>query len=79
MMMNDDDDVEQIVDRADPVEQAEFVAEVRAQNKLSSVTFADDYPVEFHNWREFPVYGTKYEVRASVACLLVLVLHRRRR
>ncbi|CAM9597354.1 unnamed protein product, partial [Ectocarpus sp. 13 AM-2016] len=52
---------QQIVDRADPVEQAEFVAEVRAQNKLSSVTFADDYPVEFHNWREFPVYGTKYE------------------
>ncbi|CAB1120024.1 unnamed protein product [Ectocarpus sp. CCAP 1310/34] len=59
--VDDDDDDEQIVDRADPVEQAEFVAEVRAQNKLSSVTFADDYPVEFHNWREFPVYGTKYE------------------
>lgn len=54
---------EQIVDRADPVEQAKFVAEVQAGHKLSSVTFADDYPVELHNWgTEFPIYGTKYTV-----------------
>lgn len=53
----------QIVDRGDRTEQAEFVEEVQAQNKLSSVTFADDYPVEEHSWVEFPVYGTKYEVR----------------
>lgn len=51
------------MDQADPVEQAEFVAEVEAKNKVSTVTNADDYPVEFHNWVEFPVYGTKYEVR----------------
>lgn len=48
------------------MEQAEFVAEVQAQNKLSSVTFADDYPVEEHQWVEFPVYGTKYEVRREI-------------
>lgn len=53
------------MDRGDPAEQAEFVAEVQAQNRLSSVTFADDYPVEKHSWVEFPVYGTKYEVNTS--------------
>lgn len=55
------------MDRGDPVEQAEFVAEVQARDKLSSVTFADDFPVEEHSWVEFPMYGTKYEVRH--ACL----------
>lgn len=54
---------EQVVDRGDPAEQSEFVAEVQARNRLSSVTFADDYPVEKHSWVEFPVYGTKHEVR----------------
>lgn len=50
------------------MEQADFVSEVQAQNKLSSVTFADDYPVEAHSWVEFPVYGTKYEVRHDAPC-----------
>lgn len=58
---------DQVVDRGDPAEQAQFVAEVQAQNRLSSVTFADDYPVERHTgWGEFPVYGTMYEVNFDI-------------
>lgn len=52
-----------IVNKADPIEQSEFVAAVQAEHRISSVTAADDDPVEFHNWStEFPIYGTKYEV-----------------
>lgn len=54
--------IDQIVGRGDAAEQAAFVAEVQAQNRLSSVTFADDYPVEEHSWVDFPVYGTTYQV-----------------
>ena len=54
----------QIVDRANPLEQAEFVAEVEAGHKVSSVASVDDYPVEQYDWdTEFPIYGTKYKVQ----------------
>lgn len=55
---------EQIVDQADPAEQAEFLAEVEARHKVSSVASVDDFPVEVYKWdTEFPIYGTKYVVR----------------
>ena len=49
------------------------MAEVQAQNRLSSVTFADDYPVEEHSWVEFPVFGTKYQVRGFLQLYAVSV------
>lgn len=56
----------QIVDDADPVEQAQFVAAMQAESKRSSVSEVDDNPVEFHDWAtEFPIYGTKYKVRGG--------------
>lgn len=49
------------------MEQAEFVEKMQAEHRISSVTAADDYPVEVRNWgTEFPIYGTKYKVRPLI-------------
>lgn len=61
----------QIVDRADPVQQAEFIAKVQEEQKVLSVSNVDDGPVELIKWgTEFPIYGTKYEVCKSIFSLL---------
>lgn len=57
----------QIVGPADPVEQADFVADVQKQQNVLLVTNVDDSPLENMVWgTEFPIYGTKYKVRGAV-------------
>ena len=57
---------EQVVDRADPAEQAAFMAEVQAGHKQSVVSRVDDLPVDHHTWdTEFPIFGTKYKVQGT--------------
>ena len=52
------------------MEQSAFVAEVQAEHKQSGVTFADDRPVEAHDWGvDFPIFGTKYNVRLACRTL----------